>query len=102
MQAVHPLILADGVPRAMNDIEADEIDSFTVPKDVAATAVYGAKVKRRCAYYLKTEGHKERGFRIGGKVNLHPHAACYANSKTPLGNEVYETKEKPPSFLTRF
>ncbi|MCS3554195.1 MULTISPECIES: TonB-dependent receptor [unclassified Sphingobacterium] len=38
-----PLVLVDGVPRAMNDIEPDEIETFTVLKDAAATAVYGAE-----------------------------------------------------------
>ncbi|MCY4778661.1 TonB-dependent receptor [Sphingobacterium sp. UT-1RO-CII-1] len=38
-----PLVLVDGVPRTINDIEPDEIESFTVLKDAAATAVYGAE-----------------------------------------------------------
>ena len=38
-----PLVLVDGVPRKMNDIEPDEIETFSVLKDAAATAVYGAE-----------------------------------------------------------
>ena len=38
-----PLILVDGVPRKMADIEVDEIETFSVLKDAAATAVYGAE-----------------------------------------------------------
>lgn len=38
-----PLVLVDGVPRAINDIEPDEIETFSVLKDAAATAVYGAE-----------------------------------------------------------
>lgn len=38
-----PLVLVDGVPRNMNDIDTDEIESFTVLKDAAATAVYGSE-----------------------------------------------------------
>lgn len=38
-----PLVLVDGAPRSMQDIEPDEIESFTVLKDAAATAVYGAE-----------------------------------------------------------
>lgn len=38
-----PLVLVDGVPRKMNDIDTDEIETFTVLKDAAATAVYGAE-----------------------------------------------------------
>ena len=38
-----PLVLVDGVPRSMSDIDVDEIESFTVLKDASATAVYGAE-----------------------------------------------------------
>ena len=38
-----PLVLVDGVPRAMNDLDTDEIETFTVLKDAAATAVYGSE-----------------------------------------------------------
>lgn len=37
------LILVDGIPRSMNDLDVDEIESFTVLKDAAATAVYGSE-----------------------------------------------------------
>jgi len=37
------LVLVDGVPRSMNDIEPDEIETFTLLKDAAATAIYGAE-----------------------------------------------------------
>lgn len=38
-----PLVLVDGVPRSMSNIDVEEIESFTVLKDAAATAVYGAE-----------------------------------------------------------
>lgn len=38
-----PLVLVDGIPRSMSDIGVDEIETFTVLKDAAATAVYGAE-----------------------------------------------------------
>lgn len=38
-----PLVLVDGVPRAMKDIDVDEIETFSILKDAAATAVYGAE-----------------------------------------------------------
>lgn len=38
-----PLIIVDGIPRKMSDIDTDEIETFTVLKDAAATAVYGAE-----------------------------------------------------------
>lgn len=39
----NPLVLVDGVPRSMNDIEPDEIETFTLLKDAAATSVYGSE-----------------------------------------------------------
>lgn len=38
-----PLVLVDGIPRSMNDIEPDEIETFSVLKDAASTAIYGAE-----------------------------------------------------------
>ncbi|MFT4095314.1 MAG: TonB-dependent receptor [Niabella sp.] len=38
-----PLILVDGVERDMNNITAQEIESFTILKDASATAVYGVR-----------------------------------------------------------
>lgn len=43
MGGTSPLILVDGVPREMNDIEPDEIETFTLLKDAAATSVYGSE-----------------------------------------------------------
>jgi TonB-linked SusC/RagA family outer membrane protein len=39
----NPLILIDGVERDMNQINAQEIESFTILKDASATAVYGVR-----------------------------------------------------------
>jgi TonB-dependent SusC/RagA subfamily outer membrane receptor len=38
-----PLILVDGVERAINDIDINEVESFSVLKDASATAVFGVK-----------------------------------------------------------
>jgi len=38
-----PLILIDGVEREMNQINAQEIESFTILKDASATAIYGVR-----------------------------------------------------------
>lgn len=39
----NPLVLVDGIPRSMSDIDVEEIEQFNVLKDAAATAVYGAE-----------------------------------------------------------
>ncbi|RZF58989.1 TonB-dependent receptor [Sphingobacterium corticibacterium] len=46
MGGTNPLIIIDGIPRSqsdMNNIPVEDIESFSVLKDAAATAVYGAE-----------------------------------------------------------
>lgn len=38
-----PLVLVDGVQRSISDLDTDEIESFSLLKDAAATAMYGAE-----------------------------------------------------------
>lgn len=42
-QSSSPLILVDGVERSFNNIDPEDIESFTVLKDASATAVYGVR-----------------------------------------------------------
>ena len=39
----NPLVLIDGIERDINNIDAEEIESFSVLKDAAASAVYGVR-----------------------------------------------------------
>jgi TonB-linked SusC/RagA family outer membrane protein len=39
----NPLVLVDGIERSLNDISAVEVESFSVLKDAAASAVYGVR-----------------------------------------------------------
>lgn len=39
----HPLVLVDGVPRSYDEINPEDIASFSILKDAAATAVYGVR-----------------------------------------------------------
>ncbi|WP_430812786.1 MULTISPECIES: TonB-dependent receptor [unclassified Carboxylicivirga] len=56
----NPLVLVDGVPRNMNDIEPDEIETFSVLKDAAATAVYGAQGANGVVLITTKRGGVER------------------------------------------
>ena len=38
-----PLVLVDGIERDLNNIDPEEIESFSVLKDAAASAVYGVR-----------------------------------------------------------
>ncbi|MBR4408917.1 MAG: TonB-dependent receptor plug domain-containing protein, partial [Bacteroidales bacterium] len=42
-QPSRPLVLVDGVERSFNNIDPEDIESFTVLKDASATAVYGVR-----------------------------------------------------------
>ena len=55
-----PLVLVDGIPREMSDIEADEIESFTLLKDAAATAVYGAEGANGVILITSKRGSSEK------------------------------------------
>lgn len=39
----NPMVLVDGVERSLHDIDPEEIESFSVLKDAAASAVYGVR-----------------------------------------------------------
>ena len=39
----NPLVLVDGIERNLNDLDPSEIESFSVLKDAAASAVYGVR-----------------------------------------------------------
>jgi TonB-linked SusC/RagA family outer membrane protein len=41
--STNPLILVDGIERDMGNVDPEDIESFTVLKDAAATAVYGIR-----------------------------------------------------------
>ena len=38
-----PLVLVDGVERTFNQLDPEDIESFTILKDASATAIYGSK-----------------------------------------------------------
>ncbi|MCJ8209577.1 TonB-dependent receptor [Mucilaginibacter sp. RS28] len=40
---ISPLIMVDGVERSINNIDIEDIQSFTILKDASATAVYGVR-----------------------------------------------------------
>lgn len=55
--ASSPLVIVDGVFRTLNDINPDNIESFQVMKDAAATAIYGARGANG-VIVIKTKGGK--------------------------------------------
>ncbi len=76
-----PLILVDGIERNMNDLDINEIESFSVLKDASATAVFGVKGGNGVILVTTKRGSK-------GKAKI----AFEANS-------TFETISKIPEVL---
>ena len=90
----NPLVLVDGVPRDMNDIGVDEIETFTVLKDAAATAVYGAEgangvvlvtskrgVAQKANLDVRAEFGMVRPTRMPSMMNSYDYANIYNEAK---------------------
>jgi TonB-linked SusC/RagA family outer membrane protein len=56
----NPLVLVDGVERPINNIEPEEIESFSVLKDAAATSIYGIRGANGVILVTTRRGGKER------------------------------------------
>lgn len=68
---VNPLVLVDGIPRSMSDIDVDEIESFTVLKDASATAVYGAEGANGVVLITSKRGkEQQRQINVNAQYNI--------------------------------
>ena len=56
-----PYILVDGFERDMNYVDPNEIESITVLKDAAATAIYGLKGASGVIEVKTKRGHANSG-----------------------------------------
>ncbi|HBL34130.1 MAG TPA: SusC/RagA family TonB-linked outer membrane protein [Porphyromonadaceae bacterium] len=56
----NPLVLVDGVPREMNDIEPDEIETFTLLKDASATSIYGSEGANGVVLITSKRGREQK------------------------------------------
>lgn len=80
-----PLVLVDGVPRSMNNIDIDEIESFTVLKDAAATAVYGAEGANGVILVTSKRGKAQKT-----SINLTAEHGFYTPMRLPNLMNSYE------------
>lgn len=98
-----PLVLVDGVERSLNDIDPEEIESFSVLKDAAASAVYGVRGANGVIMINTKRG------KIGPpKVSFRYEAANTKPVKIPdyvgsvkyieLMNEVFQDAGRDPMF----
>ena len=108
----NPLVLVDGVPRSMSDIEPDEIESFTLLKDAAATAVYGAQGANGVVLITSKQG----ALREKTKISFRAETTVSAPTRLPkflgsvdfmnLYNEALENEGKahiyPQSLIDKY
>lgn len=76
--STEPLILIDGLKRSLDDVDPNDIESFTVLKDASATAVYGLEGSNGIIV-ITTKG---------GKVSEKP--AVRVNYSTTVNNTTYK------------
>ena len=98
-----PLVLIDGVERSLNDIDPEEIESFSVLKDAAASAVYGVRGANG-VIMINTKrgkiGAPQVAFRLE-RANTSPvKIPDYIGSVKyiELMNELYREAGKPPMY----
>lgn len=75
------LVLVDGFERAFNEINVEDIESFSILKDASATAIYGSKGANGVVLITTKKGH-------AGKINI--------NGKSEYG---YLTRTRTPEFV---
>ncbi|SJN44601.1 TonB-dependent receptor [Sphingobacterium sp. JB170] len=71
------LVLIDGFERDLNEINVEDIESFSVLKDASATAIYGSRGANG-VILITTKRGKE------GKVNIHAKVEGFYNTFTKL------------------
>src|SRR5690606_12453497 len=71
------LILVDGFERDMNEINIEDVESFTVLKDASATAIYGSRGANGVVL-INTKRGKE------GKININAKAEGFRSQFTKL------------------
>lgn len=98
-----PLILVDGIERDMNNLNVQEIETFSVLKDASATAVYGIRgangvilintkrgAESRPIVSFRTETARLTGMRFPKYINSYEYAI--------LANEAMKNIGKPPFY----
>ncbi len=97
------LILVDGFERDMNEINVEDVESFTVLKDASATAIYGSRGANGVVL-INTKRGKE------GKININAKVEGFRSSFTQLpkfadgytyasmANEAKTTRNQAPLY----
>lgn len=68
-QQAQPLILVDGVERNISDVNPADVETMTVLKDGAATAIYGSRAPHGIILITTKTGKKEEGLKVNYSTN---------------------------------
>ena len=66
----NPLVLIDGIERDLNNIDPEEIESFSVLKDAASAAIYGARAAFGVILVTTKKAKKGDGFHVNYNNNF--------------------------------
>lgn len=70
LNASGPLVLIDGIPGSIDNINSDDVASITVLKDAASTAIYGARAAEGVILIITKKGSFNQLLRISYQANF--------------------------------
>lgn len=97
------LILVDGIERSLNELNVEDIESFSVLKDASATAIYGSRgangvvlitTKRGTAGKVNINFKAEYGYNTRSKTPEYADGSTYAQ----MANEALTTRYQYPLY----
>lgn len=97
------LVLVDGFERSMDELNVEDIESFTVLKDASATAIYGSRGANG-VILINTKRGKEGKTRVNAKVetsyNTRTYTPKFVNGSTyaRMKNEALITRNDVPAY----
>ncbi|MGD9931973.1 MAG: SusC/RagA family TonB-linked outer membrane protein [Mangrovibacterium sp.] len=97
------LILVDGVEGSLNDLDPDDIESFSILKDASATAVYGVRGANGVVVVTTKRGKAGElkiNFKTNATYSYSPRMPEYADSYNyaKLANEAREVRGYEPTY----
>lgn len=97
------LVLVDGIERSLDQLNAEDIESFAVLKDASATAIYGSRgangvilitTKRGSAGKVNINAKFETGYNTRSRTPKYADGVTYAN----MANEARMTRYQDPLY----
>ncbi len=64
-----PLVLIDGVPGSLSNLSQEEIESISILKDAAASAIYGTKAAGGVILVQTKRGERDKDFKVSYSMN---------------------------------